>query len=679
MIIYPGNHKIEADSEETTQSTLQLGYFREVDHNVNPRVKLEDDFCAPSKTLLYPYQQFKNKDILFKDKQGNTIESGDILRYSDGLYYFLPQDSVEYGPASFSYSVLLKKNDTFKNNIKYDISFKCFNDINDYASRLIGVFNNANKEKPSNLFFNHNDSVPYSMLVESDSDEHIDYIMARYEDFCGSGKEFLEEKLASHTNLWLLDESFGGALENILNESIVVTEETCSTTEETVWTVQNYFANCYDIRVWYNGVELQVNEDFYEAYYDTEKKIGKADEYVTFTNMIVLGRNENMKPGDVISYQIVSDRDVYTLENTSIYSQKDYELEEVDYVRFIPEKVQEIFPDTIYYHKNLFVNNIPVYILEKPGEGFIILSHPNVIKYAEDTCKLIFEIISHTFFQSYFGTRKRTQYIADYPIDYFIKMDKAFGEYHPRINLRSILFEDGYNSNIAYDIEEVDARLEIEGEEESIRYLGQDKYGNLLFRKLAKTDPEKKSGEISIFSVNNTIINYAQDMSVMTLIEEVPDIRYKYLNNVNIIIVGPLFSSSHCIDIKTTTTITKDVNGEELKLNSGYILYYDCIEKRFMLAPEAAFDSDKKIKIAEIALDSNSKLSCGDIRQFGGGEISSDNYEMIDSSSLKGRPYRVGSTMIIRLPKRFKAYRDILENEIAKHMASADYPILVFE
>ena len=104
------------------------------------------------------------------------------------------------------------------------------------------------------------------MLVESDSDEHIDYIMARYEDFCGSDKEFLEEKLASHTNLWLLDESFGGALENIFNESIVVTEETCSTTEETVWTVQNYFANCYDIRVQYNGVELQVNEDYYEDY-----------------------------------------------------------------------------------------------------------------------------------------------------------------------------------------------------------------------------------------------------------------------------------------------------------------------------------------------------------------------------------------------------------------------------
>lgn len=679
MIIYPGNHKIEADSEQATQSTLQLGYFREVDHNVNPCVKLEDEFCAPSKTLLYPYQQFKNKDVFFRDKKGNTMESGDILKYSDGFYYFLPQNSIEYGPAKFSYDVLLKKNDSFKNNVKYDISFKCFNDKNDYASRLIGIFNNANTEKPSNLFFNHNDSIPYSMLVEGDSKEHIDYIMASYGDFIGSGKEFLEEKLATHTNLWLLDESFGGALENIFNESIEVTEETCSTTKETVWTVQNYFANAYDIRVWYNGVELEIDKDFYEAYYNAENKIGKVDEYVTFTNLIVLGKNENMKPGDVISYQIASDRDVYTLENISIYNQKDYELEELDYVRFIPEKVQEIFPDTIYYHKNLFVNNIPIYILEKPGEGFIILSHPDIVKYAEDTCNLIFEIISHTFFQSYFGTRNRTQYITDYPIDYFIKMDKAFGEYHPRINLRSILFEDGYNSNIAYEIEEVNARLDIEDEEESIRYLGQDKYGNLLFRKLVKTDPEKKSGEISIFSVNNTIINYAQDMSVMTLIEEVPDIRYEYVDNINTIIVGPLFSSSHCIDVKTTSTIKKDNSEEAIKLNRAYVLYYDCVEKRFRLAPETAFDSDKKVKIAEIMLDSNSKLTCGDIRQFGGGEISSDNYEMMDSSSLNGRPFRVGSTMIIKLPKRFKSYRDILEKEISKHMASADYPILIFE
>ena len=120
-----------------------------------------------------------------------------------------------------------------------------------------------------------------------------------------------------------------------------------------------------------------------------------------------------------------------------------------------------------------------------------------------------------------------------------------------------------------------------------------------------------------------------------------------------------------------------DSSPERARRNSGSEAC--AAAQSFRLAPETLFDSDKKIKIAEITLDSNSKLSCGDIRQFGGGEISSDNYEMIDSSSIKGRPYRVGSTMIIRLPKRFKAYQDILENEIAKHTASADYPILVFE
>ena len=52
---------------------------------------------------------------------------------------------------------------------------------------------------------------------------------------------------------------------------------------------------------------------------------------------------------------------------------------------------------------------------------------------------------------------------------------------------------------------------------------------------------------------------------------------------------------------------------------------------------------------------------------------------MLDSGSLKGRPYRLGSTMIIKLPKRFKDQRENILSEIKKHMSSADYPVLMFE
>ena len=51
---------------------------------------------------------------------------------------------------------------------------------------------------------------------------------------------------------------------------------------------------------------------------------------------------------------------------------------------------------------------------------------------------------------------------------------------------------------------------------------------------------------------------------------------------------------------------------------------------------------------------------------------------MIESSSLKGRPLRIGSAFIIKLPLRFSKYREILESEIKKHIASGDYPMLVF-
>ena len=64
---------------------------------------------------------------------------------------------------------------------------------------------------------------------------------------------------------------------------------------------------------------------------------------------------------------------------------------------------------------------------------------------------------------------------------------------------------------------------------------------------------------------------------------------------------------------------------------------------------------------------------------MGGGECSIINYDMLDSGSLKGRPYRLGSTMIIKLPKRFKDQRENILSEIKKHMSSADYPVLMFE
>ena len=679
MRIYPGNHVIVADCEQTTQSTLQLGYFKEVEHDIVPVVKLEDNFCQKKDTRIYPYQQFKSNNFLFLDEDNNVVEGKELLRFSDGIYYYIPKDSIEFGPVSFSYKILLQKNDSFKNNLKYDISFKCLTDKDGYASRLFSVFSGSNTDKPSNLFFNNNDHSLYSMLVGGDKEERIDYILADYNDFIGTEKEFLEEKLAAHTNLWLIDESFSGALEPVFDDSIEITEENLSQDSDTLWTIKNYLGGSGDLRVWYNGQELERKKDFEEVYYDAEKKIAKISAGEIPTNLLLIYRRPEMKIGDIISYQIKRNREEYALVKSSIYKDKEFFFDGAEYVRFNKDILDAIFPQTVYYYSSIFVDNSPIAILHKPNEGFIILSHPSIINYSEETFKLIFEVITHTFFQSYFETKTRRQYISDEPIDYYLKTNTGFNEYHPRINLNKVLLEDGYNSQIAYNIEEVDVRLNLEGNEDRIRYLGLDKFKNLLFRKTIRTDPVKEAGKVSVFTVNDTIINYDKEQSVIHLIEEIPRIGYQYMNNRSEITVAPLFSSSKGINIRYTNRIIRDNNENRLMLNTDYWLYYDAVEKSLSLSKDSLETDKDKTVIARINLGSKSSISCGDIRQLGGGDISSDNYEMIDSSSVKGRPYRVGSTMIIKLPKRFSAYKDILGKEIKKHMASGDYPILIFE
>ena len=679
MRIYPGNHVIEADCEQTTQSTLQLSYFKKVERDITPVIKLEEEFCRKKETRIYPYQQFKSDSLLFLDDINKVIEGKEILRFSDGIYYYVPKDSIEFGTASFSYKILLQKNDSFKNNLKYDISFKCLTDTDGYASRLFSVFSSSNTDKPSNLFFNNNDHSLYSMLVDSGKEEKIDYILADYKDFIGAEKEFLEEKLAAHTNLWLVDESFDGALGPVFDDSIEITEENLSLDTDTLWTIKNYLGGSGDLRVWYNGQELERKKDFEEVYYDAEKKIAKISVGEIPTNLLLLYRRPEMKAGDIISYQIKRNREEYTLTKSSIYKDKEFLFHGAEYVRFNKDIIETIFPQTVYYYSNMFVDNSPVAVLHKPNEGFIILSHSSIINYSEETFRLIFEIIAHTFFQSYFETKTRRQYITDEPIDYYLKTNAGFNEYHPRINLDKILFEDGYNSQIAYSIEEVDAKLNLKGNEDRIRYLGLDKFNNLLFRKTIKTDPIKEAGKVSVFTVNDTVINFDKDRSVIRLVEEIPRIGYQYMDNRSEITVAPLFSSGRCVDIRYTSKIAKDDNNRHLMLNTDYWLYYDAVEKSFKLSRDSIERDKEKIVVARINLSSKNSLNCGDIRQLGGGDISSSNYKMVDSSSIKGRPYRVGSTMIIKLPKRFNTYKDILEREIKKHMASGDYPILIFE
>ena len=52
---------------------------------------------------------------------------------------------------------------------------------------------------------------------------------------------------------------------------------------------------------------------------------------------------------------------------------------------------------------------------------------------------------------------------------------------------------------------------------------------------------------------------------------------------------------------------------------------------------------------------------------------------MIDIGNIYGRPYRIGSTVIIKLPKALQQYEQLLLKELDKHIASGEIPTLIFE
>ena len=86
MKIYPGNHTIATDFKQATQSTIQLGYFRDTARDVDLRVELNSDVVKNIQRngeAVYPFQKFdSNKVTLFSSRSSTAekIDGADLLK-----------------------------------------------------------------------------------------------------------------------------------------------------------------------------------------------------------------------------------------------------------------------------------------------------------------------------------------------------------------------------------------------------------------------------------------------------------------------------------------------------------------------------------------------------------------------------------------------------------------------
>ena len=572
MKIYPGNHNIST-SEEVTVNHLPLAYFTNVVKTTYPVIHVEDQFSKEIVTdTPYPYQQFSTDNIYFFNENNETVEGSVYLKRSGTNYYFEPIDSTEFVPTEFNIDILIARNDTYKNNVNYNISIGCAS--TELSEKIIGLVNGENRNKPSNIIINNDSLIPESLINLSYN--NTDFLFINKTDL---DSDKITEYLNNHINLWIVSDDF----EELLTE----------------------------------------------------------DETITG----------------------------YTLLSPIIYQESTFTLDGYNKVKFDLTKQDQLFPAEDYEYISIFDGVCPVLILKKENGAFIILSHSSLLDHTDTCYNVIFEVLMNVYLNSYFKASTITNYITDNKIDYFIKMYKRFNQYHPRINLTEQLYKSGYDTNINYDI------VSITTGREDVIYTGLNKYNDMLFRKTSKTDPEKPDGTISVFTTNNTVVNYNSRLNSVKLIEDKLTVTYKTIDDVNYIEVSKFRSSSNKINKPYAQLI-------EITDNAEYILCFDSITDSFFVVRSIIYNEEQHgIKFATIKLDYSEELSCGDIRNYGGGESdnSEPNYEMIDTGSLKGRPFRLGSTMIIKLPKRFEQYKSILESELQKHISSGDYPILIFE
>ena len=80
MKIYPGNHAIATDFKQATQSTIQLGYFKDTARDVDLRVELDSDVAKNIQRngeAVYPYQKCETNKVTIISSRSSTAEKID--------------------------------------------------------------------------------------------------------------------------------------------------------------------------------------------------------------------------------------------------------------------------------------------------------------------------------------------------------------------------------------------------------------------------------------------------------------------------------------------------------------------------------------------------------------------------------------------------------------------------
>jgi hypothetical protein len=207
----------------------------------------------------------------------------------------------------------------------------------------------------------------------------------------------------------------------------------------------------------------------------------------------------------------------------------------------------------------------------------------------------------------------------------------------------------------------------------TVSYIGLNRFNDLLFKKeelTAMKDPPKGNNML-IYTANKMLAIYYPNQVDVWEIESGVSIRQIDAYQLGI---SEIQSSKHKINLIEETIINIPPVGD-------WIIYYDPVKAKIeQPEPAGRILSNNGIPIADLTISINEEIDYKDTRIPGGGEASAiPNSETIDTGNLYGRPYRYGCPIIIRIPSRYKPMQEEIRNEVEKHIASGDYPIILYK
>ena len=342
------------------------------------------------------------------------------------------------------------------------------------------------------------------------------------------------------------------------------------------------------------------------------------------------------------------------------------------------------YPKSIYTYHHWFIGTEPFYIIERPSRGFIIISTESIFKNLQTNAKLIYETLFQVYAKTYLKTNYEHSWITNEAVDFLGSSSNRLKRKHKAINLSSMIEKSSFgcqmeSNDYALHTLDIDSAA-------AVIYDEADTNANLFFRKLLQTDPVKPQNEISLYTSKGTIIYYKNavikqiesKIRCKVSIEEDESCVNNYIYTVTIL---PLKSSKHKIYTSTEKTFHIQYPERLHYLVATATTQESDEESTLLLLDEYAYSPASGMAIAEIHVAYESIPVAADVRQLGGGappEKQYDNYELLDIGSLKGRPYRIGTSMIIKLPKRLEKYDEYIAKAIDRRKIAADLAIIKY-